>query len=127
MTSKVRENTWLRLSHCGKVARSNTEHKKDPGTEEARRKSGNSSHGKHGLTEDEERIRQEKRYHRGNYYWALKLDGQLHASKSIWYEMSHNDWWYIQELRSGALLAAMRRADNKCSKVRANNFFVHGA
>ena len=51
-----------------KVARSITQHKKDPDTEEARRKSGNSSHGKHGLTADEEQIRRERRYHRENYY-----------------------------------------------------------
>ena len=131
-----------------KVARAITEHKKDPNTEEARRRSGNSSFGKHGLTVEEEQLRRERRYHRANYYWALELDRQLQASKGNGKsragehtkgkgkkskpvtpkplsEMSRDDWWYLEKLGEGVLLAEMLGAESKCYKVQANDFFVN--
>ena len=121
------------------VARSITEHKKDPCIEEARRKSGNSSHGKHGLTETEEELRRDRDYHRRNFYWAMDLNRQLEASKGkgkgkgktgkpvtpkALEEMSNNDWWYLDEYWKGALLGAMRRAEKKCPKMQTKHYCV---
>jgi len=58
-----------------RVARAVTRHKKDIDTEEARRTSG--SYGKHGLTDEELRMRQERLKARQNFHWALGLDRQL--------------------------------------------------
>ena len=55
-------------------------HGDEPETKEARRRSGQ-SHGKHGLTNDEERRRDERVNARRNYYWAVELEQQLQASK----------------------------------------------
>ena len=63
-----------------RVARAIKRHGDEPETEEARRNSGQ-SHGKHGLTNEEERTRDEKVNARRNYFWAVELEQQLQASK----------------------------------------------
>ena len=107
-----------------RVVRAIIEHKKDIDTENARRRSGNSSYGKHGLTAEEEQLRQARYYHRLNYYWALELNHQLQVSKGKRYEMSHNDWWYLEEIWSGSLRAELRRVDSYGYKVQAPDFVV---
>ena len=118
-----------------KLARAVTLHKNDADTQEARRRSG-SSFGKHGLSAEEEKNRKERHDARTNYYWAMDLNRQLLAyegeghkkSTSVtpkpWSDMSRNDRWYLKALWSGSLLAEMRRAEGKCSKVQAKDFFV---
>ena len=118
-----------------KLARAVTLHKNDAATQEARRRSG-SSFGKHGLSAEEEKNRKETHDARTNYYWAIDFNRQLLAyegeghkkSTSVtpkpWSDMSRNDRWYLKALWSGSLLAEMRRAEGKCSKVRAKDFFV---
>ena len=131
-----------------RVARAVTRHKKDIDTEEARRKSG--SYGKHGLTDEEARVRQERLKARQNYYWALGLDSQLRASKGkgksgaaehtggtgssredkhvipkAWAVMSGNERWWMKELWSGNLSSQMRHAERKCYRVLAKTFIVN--
>ena len=117
-----------------RVARAVTRHKNDADTQEARRRSG-LSFGKHGLSA-EEKNRKERHDARANYYWAMDLNRQLLAdegeghkkSTSVtpkpWSDMSRNDRWYLKAFWSGSLLAEMRRAEGKCSKVQAKDFVV---
>ena len=116
-----------------RVARALTLHMNDADTKEARRRSG-SSHGKHGLSPEEEQNRRERQYRRDNYYWAVELNRQFEASggkgknrKSVRQkiaEMPYNERWYLENLWSGRLLSEMRRAEGKCFKVQAKDFVV---
>ena len=38
--------------------------------------------------------------------------------------MSRDEQWWFKELWAGSLLAAMRRAEGKCSRVQAKDFVV---
>ena len=41
-----------------------------------------------------------------------------------WLQMSHDEQCWLKELWSGSLLADMRRAEGKCSRVQAKDFVV---
>ena len=69
--------SWVR-----RVARAIRKHKEDPDTVEARTRSG-SAWGEHGLSRDEDHLREVRREARRNYFWALKLDRRLRASKGM--------------------------------------------
>jgi hypothetical protein len=104
-----------------RVARAITRHKSAPDTVEARRKSGQ-SYGKHGLSNEEERTRDERDKARRDYYSTLDLQKQLKDSKR---KMNDNEWWWLRELRSGRLRKEMQRAEGKCHRVQANDFVVN--
>ena len=63
-----------------RVARAITRHEDDPDAEEARRRSGQ-SYGKHGLSNDEEWMREDRSKSRRNYNQTVELGQQLQASK----------------------------------------------
>ena len=99
---------------------------------EAGRRNG-SSHGKHGLSPEEEQRRRERQHARDNYYRAVELNRQFQASKGEGKkdkslrpkpisEMPYNERWYLENLWSGSLYFEMRRAEGKCSKVQAKDF-----
>ena len=46
-----------------------------------------------------------------------------HTTKPLW-QLSRNEWWWLNELWSGALVAELRRAEGKCFKVQAKNFVL---
>ena len=62
------------------IIRARKLHSEDAATKEARRRSGNNT-GMHGLTEEEERMRKNKRKARTDYYWAQDLNSQVRAYK----------------------------------------------
>jgi hypothetical protein len=123
-----------------RVARAITRHKRSTDAEEARRRSGQ-SYGKHGLSIEEERARDERGKARRNYYRARELDQQLRASKGKgatkgkrrdkqvipkpWKALSCDERWWLQELRSGRLREKMQRAEGKCHRVQANDFVMN--
>ena len=136
-------------THFGKwaqrLARAIHRHKNDPETQDARRRSGKGP-GKHGLTEEEARLRQEKNDARSDYYWSVHLNKQLQASKGkgggkgkehrkdgtkgkkttpkSFHQMSRDEWWWLEELSSGRLLQRKQDAEAKCGKVQAPDFVM---
>ena len=121
-----------------RLARSIKEHKDAPKTQEARRRSGTEK-GKHGLTDLEVQKRRAKQCARKDYFWAKQLECELNASKGKGKsgaidskvtpksesEMTANDWWYLNKLWSGELLAEKRRADSECHRVQADDFVFY--
>ena len=104
-----------------RVAGAITRHKSATDTIEARRKSGQ-SYGKHGLSNEEERTRDERDKARRDYYSTLDLQKQLKDSKR---KMNDKEWWWLRELRSGRLRKEMQRAAGKCHRVQAKDFVVN--
>ena len=44
-----------------------------------------------------------------------------------WWQMTYNDRWYLEALRSGRLLRIKNEAEAKCYKVQAEDFRVDDA
>ena len=140
--------SWTR-----RLARAVYRHKHAEATVEARVRSGN-TYRKHGLTQQQEKDRQDRAEARRNYYMTAELEKRLLASKGkgqgkgkdktkrgasehtargaseptlppkTWDEMSRSERWWLQEYWNGNLLRAMQRAESKCHKVEAPPFRI---
>ena len=125
-----------------RVVRAIERHKREPDTEEARRKSGLQK-GKHGLNNEEELARDERNKARRDYYWTLDLEKQLNAFKGKgggaskgkgggkqvrpkpWESMTWDERMWLQELWAGRLETAKLTAESKCHRVQARDFVVN--
>ena len=92
-----------------------------------------------GRTDEEERLRREKKVTHQNWARAVRLDQQLKAYNKGWKEgwwnnerleprpwrdMSTNEQWWLQQLWDGKLEEAKRCAKGECPKVQAKPFVM---
>ena len=105
---------------------------------------------KHGLSNEEEWMREDRSKSRRNFYQTVKLGQQLQASRGkgkscaaehtggtgsssedkqvipkAWDVMSTDERWWLKELWSGNLEAWMRHAERKCHRVQAKDLVVN--
>ena len=118
-----------------KIMKTISRHKEDPDTIEARRKSGQ-QRGKHGLTPEEVKNREDRKRARSDYFWTIDLNNQIKASKGqgkgkgkslppkTYAQMTYDEKWWLQELWSGRLWCEKVRAEALCSKTQAKDFNV---
>ena len=124
-----------------RIIRARKLHQEDPKTKEAQRRSGLNT-GKHGLSEEEIRIRDARNKTRVDYYWTQDLNRQVLASKGkgkaegkgrrkrkslppkAFEEMTRSEQSWLRELWSGRLRAELERAEKLCSGAQAKDFNV---
>ena len=126
-----------------RIMKAISRHKEDPESIEARRKSGQ-QRGKHGLTPEEVKNREDRKRARSDYYWTIDLHNQIKASKGKgkrgalehakgkgkslppkpYKQMTYDEKWWLEELWSGRLREELDRAEALCSRVQAKDFNV---
>ena len=115
----------------------------DEHTVEATRRSGGST-GQSGLTEEEKRHRDHKKWHIRNYEYAQKLEqeiknwkgaqkgyGKGHGKgakstkgKRSFLEMSDAEKWWLEEFWSGRMQQLKDQAASKCRRIEAKAFTI---
>ena len=129
--------SWVR-----RVARGVRNHQNDEKTITAKRQSGN-TWGQHGLTPEEETLRECRSRARENYYWAVRMDRRLDtpkrkAAKSsnsndtltrevdpiAWEDLSGADQWWMHEFWKGNLQRQKEKAESKYRGDQANDFHL---
>ena len=120
-------------------------HKDDEDTVEATRRSGGST-GQSGLTEEEKRHRDHKKWHIRNYDYAQSLNqeiknwkgaqkgyGKGHGKgakstkgKRSFDEMSNDERGWLEQLWNGHLYQMKEEAAAKCRRIQANPFTIRG-
>ena len=116
------------------LCRARTAHQDDPKTKEAQRKSGSHTRGGHGLSSEELANRNAREKARSIFFYAINLQRQLEVLKGKGKgkrkgnvkgegkSVAEQHW--LRELWSGRLKKELRRTEQLCHKVQANDFCV---